>query len=107
MGFTEVDGHPPLGGILPPPFHPYPRSQRPRGRFAFCCTFPNLSAGRRYRPSRSLEPGLSSPHIEFKKSPLRIQLRKAIALPPGPQRLYLTAPEKEQAKQPAIKYKST
>lgn len=29
-------------------------------RFAFCCTFPSLTAGRRYRPSCSLEPGLSS-----------------------------------------------
>ena len=29
-------------------------------RFAFCCTFPSLAAGRRYRPSCSMEPGLSS-----------------------------------------------
>ena len=31
-------------------------------RFALCCTFPGLTAGRRYRPSHSLEPGLSSSH---------------------------------------------
>ena len=29
-------------------------------RFTFCCTFPNLAIGRRYRPSRPAEPGLSS-----------------------------------------------
>ena len=29
-------------------------------RFAFCCTFPSLAAGRRYRPSCPAEPGLSS-----------------------------------------------
>jgi squalene-associated FAD-dependent desaturase len=31
-----------------------------RGRFPFCGTFPDLAAGRRYRPSCSAEPGLSS-----------------------------------------------
>ena len=29
-------------------------------RSTFCCTFPNLAAGRRYRPSCPAEPGLSS-----------------------------------------------
>ena len=29
-------------------------------RFTLCCTFPSLTAGRRYRPSCPTEPGLSS-----------------------------------------------
>jgi len=29
-------------------------------RFAFCCTFPSLTTGRRYRPSCPMKPGLSS-----------------------------------------------
>ena len=33
-------------------------------RFAFCCTFPSLSAGRRYRPSCPAKPGLSSPDLQ-------------------------------------------
>ena len=33
-------------------------------RFTFCCTFPNLAAGRRYRPPCSMEPGLSSSQNE-------------------------------------------
>ena len=30
-------------------------------RYAFCCTVPNLTAGRRYRPLCPAKPGLSSP----------------------------------------------
>lgn len=29
-------------------------------RFTFCCTCPDLAAGRRYRPICPMEPGLSS-----------------------------------------------
>ena len=36
-----------------------PSSPLPR-RFAFCCTFPGLAAGRCYRPPCPVEPGLSS-----------------------------------------------
>ena len=44
------------GGLLP---HRFTLTELPQ-RFAFCCTFPNLTVGRRYRPSCSTEPGLSS-----------------------------------------------
>ena len=36
------------------------RQFRRTGRFVFCCTFPDLATGRRYRPSCPVEPGLSS-----------------------------------------------
>jgi len=41
---------------LTSPFHPYPLS----GRSTFCCTIPDLTAGRCYRPLCSTKPGLSS-----------------------------------------------
>ena len=40
-------------------------------RSALCCTFPNLTAGRRYRPSCPSEPGLSSSHHEDDQRPSR------------------------------------
>ncbi len=41
---------------------PLPRvSELTVRRFAFCGTFPNLTAGRRYRPLCPAKPGLSSP----------------------------------------------
>ena len=41
---------------------PLPRiSELTVRRCTFCCTFPNLSAGRRYRPLCPMKPGLSSP----------------------------------------------
>ena len=51
---------------LTTPFQPYHASvfglnqKTTVRRFAFCCTCPNLTAGRRYRPSYPTEPGLSS-----------------------------------------------
>ena len=45
------------GELLP---HRFTLTFGSRRRFAFCCTFPSLTAGRRYRPPCSLEPGLSS-----------------------------------------------
>ncbi len=54
------------GGLLPHRFTLTERAQR----FAFCCTFPSLATGRRYRPPCSTEPGLSS-----------LRYRKAIARP--------------------------
>ena len=44
------------GGLLP---HRFTLTELPR-RFAFCGTFPDLATGRRYRPFRPAEPGLSS-----------------------------------------------
>ena len=40
-------------------------------RSTLCCTFPNLTAGRRYRPSCPSEPGLSSSHHEDDQRPSR------------------------------------
>ena len=48
---------------LTPPFHPY--RNLAALAVSFCCTFPGLTTGRRYRPSCSLEPGLSSPRDRF------------------------------------------
>ncbi len=53
---------------LTAPFHPYHASisRRTVRRFTLCCTFPNLAAGRRYRPSCPMEPGLSSSRLPRK-----------------------------------------
>ena len=61
---------------LTPPFHPY--QNLTALAVSFCCTFPGLTTGRRYRPSCSLEPGLSSPRGPFREE----TVRGAIAQPP-------------------------
>ena len=61
---------------LTPPFHPY--QNLTALAVSFCCTFPGLTTGRRYRPSCSLEPGLSSPREPFREE----TVRGAIAQPP-------------------------
>jgi len=61
---------------LTPPFHPY--RNLAALAVSFCCTFPGLTTGRRYRPSCSLEPGLSSPRGPFREE----TVRGAIAQPP-------------------------
>ena len=61
---------------LTPPFHPY--RNLAALAVSFCCTFPGLATGRRYRPSCSLEPGLSSPRGPFREE----TVRGAIAQPP-------------------------
>ena len=48
------------GGSWPAPMPCGMTQKTPPRRFTFCCTFPSLAAGRRYRPSCPLEPGLSS-----------------------------------------------
>ena len=75
-GLPSDGSHPPPWWALTPPFHPY-RTICIARRSAFCCTFPSLAAGRRYRPSRSAEPGLSS------KKPRIAASFSAIAQPPG------------------------
>ena len=65
---TRVTPRP--GGLLPHRFT-LTRGVSSRWRFAFCCTFPSLAAGRRYRPSCSLEPGLSSETPAACAAPLR------------------------------------
>ena len=40
-------------------------------RSTLCCTFPNLAAGRRYRPPCPSEPGLSSSHQKDDQRPSR------------------------------------
>ncbi len=50
------------GGLL---LHRFTLTERAQ-RFAFCCTFPSLATGRRYRPPCSTEPGLSS--LRFSQS---------------------------------------
>ena len=60
VGFTEPGRSP---GLLVSSYltvSPLPRRPKPTRRFAFCCTFPGLSAGGRYPSLRSMEPGLSS-----------------------------------------------
>ena len=49
------------GALLPHRFTLTAPGFRQARRSAFCCTFPSLTAGRRYRPPCPLEPGLSSP----------------------------------------------
>ncbi len=56
----------------------------PRRRFAFCCTFPDLTAGGRYPPSCPEEPGLSSAS-RAPDSPKGT--RSPWRRPPGPLRL--------------------
>ncbi len=53
------------------------RNARQR-RFAFCCTFPGLAAGRRYRPPCPVEPGLSSRQSAAKAA------RQPTVAPPAP-----------------------
>jgi hypothetical protein len=74
-GLPSSEGHPPLWWALTPPFHPYWPAETVQ-RSTLCCTFPNLAAGRRYRPSRPAEPGLSS-------DALRSPVASAIARPPA------------------------
>lgn len=50
----------PAGALLPHRFTLAPRGTCPAGRFAFCCTFPGLTAGGRYPSPCPSEPGLSS-----------------------------------------------
>ena len=52
----------PAGELLPHRFTlTAPASvKKPARRFAFCCTFPGLTAGGRYPSPRPTEPGLSS-----------------------------------------------
>ena len=60
VGFTEPGRSP---GLLVSSYltvSPLPRGPKPARRFAFCCTFPDLSAGGRYPSLRPTEPGLSS-----------------------------------------------
>ena len=64
---------------LTAPFHPYHASTgwRTVRRSILCCTFPNLAAGRRYRPSCPTEPGLSSSRFDQRSShPLAISIPK-------------------------------
>jgi hypothetical protein len=56
-GLPSQSSHPDCWCALTAPFHPYLSCPR---RFTFCCTFPDLSTGRRYRPPCPAEPGLSS-----------------------------------------------
>ena len=67
-GLPSQSSHPDCWCALTAPFHPYhapgltaeaiePPAVR---RSALCCTFPDLTVGRRYRPSCPAEPGLSS-----------------------------------------------
>ena len=62
MGFTWPTGSPqsPVSSYLT--VSPLPFRRVGFWRFTFCCTCPDLSTGRRYRPSCSVEPGLSSRH---------------------------------------------
>ena len=69
-GLPSRSSHPERWCALTAPFHPCHaarsdgdvaiRNHEPVRRSALCCTFPNLTAGRRYRPSCPSEPGLSS-----------------------------------------------
>ncbi len=62
MGFTEPSESPRLLVSSYLTVSPLPArfANERDGRFAFCGTFPDLTAGRRYRPSCPMEPGLSS-----------------------------------------------
>ena len=51
---------PHAGELLPHRFTLTTRLKKPVRRFTFCCTCPDLTIGRRYRPPRSAKPGLSS-----------------------------------------------
>lgn len=59
-GFAEPPLLPVARWALTPPFHPYPTATNRRGRFAFCCTFLEVSLTGRYPASCPAEPGLSS-----------------------------------------------
>lgn len=48
------------GGVLLPPFHPYPPRPKPGRAVCFCSTFPILADGGRYPRSCPVETGLSS-----------------------------------------------
>ncbi len=50
----------PAGELLPHRFTLTARTKRSARRFAFCCTFPDLTAGGRYPSPCPAEPGLSS-----------------------------------------------
>ena len=54
---------------LTAPFHPYPTRA---GRYPFCCTFRRLAPPRRYLAPCPVEPGLSSPGRNQKRSPDRL-----------------------------------
>jgi len=64
----------PAGELLPHrftltarrPSEAMPRRQTSSRRFAFCCTFPDLTAGGRYPSPRPVEPGLSSRRCRLK-----------------------------------------
>ena len=76
---------------------PLPRASPRRGeavrRSTLCCTFPSLTAGRRYRPSCPAEPGLSSSrrratasgHPTHSRPSLKIADRDRPDNPPDPQ----------------------
>ena len=63
VGFTEPSRSP---GLLVSSYltvSPLPHGPKSARRFAFCCTFPGLSAGGRYPSLRPAEPGLSSRRV--------------------------------------------
>lgn len=67
---------------LTPPFHPYlptATEATTRRRSILCCTFPSLAAGRRYRPSCSVEPGLSSRGSLHQRSPDQLGISIVVA----------------------------
>lgn len=67
---------------LPQPTFTDGGSRRLR-RFAFCCTFPDLAVGRRYRPPCPVEPGLSS-RCHRQPAVARSTLASFSTLPPSP-----------------------
>ena len=77
MGFTKPLQSPAMLVGSYPTISPLPcgaTEVTPRWRFIFCCTFPSLTAGRRYRPSCSAEPGLSSRGRIHQRSPDQLGL---------------------------------
>ena len=69
---------------LTAPFHPYLAEA---GRYTFCCTFRRLTPPRRYLAPCPVEPGLSSPGRNQKRSPDRLDGKPTPCTPPEQHKL--------------------